>query len=183
MLSNLKSCQNGCNYHQVSKRSMLEASMVGLFGNQLKKIRFRAINFPKMIRYDQPRVPELCKSRPLQGRQWSVRRPGTAEGGAVELLVLLVLSAPHPFIDAIMGPYLSSIYSWYVHLVDGLVAINFIFPEILGMSHHPNWRIHIFQRGGPTTNQSCIFHNRPMICLGCAHDYGKPHLLPDGARL
>ena len=28
-----------------------------------------------------------------------------------------------------------------------LVAINFIFPEILGMSNHPNWRTHIFQRG------------------------------------
>ena len=22
--------------------------------------------------------------------------------------------------------------------------------------HHPNWRTHIFQRGGPTTNQVCI---------------------------
>ena len=29
----------------------------------------------------------------------------------------------------------------------------FIFPEILGISNHPNWRSHIFQRGGPTTNQ------------------------------
>ena len=25
----------------------------------------------------------------------------------------------------------------------GLVAINFIFPEILGFCHHPNWRTHI----------------------------------------
>ena len=31
--------------------------------------------------------------------------------------------------------------------------INFIFPLILGMSNHPHWRTHIFQRGGPTTNQ------------------------------
>ena len=23
-------------------------------------------------------------------------------------------------------------------------------------NNHPNWRTHIFQRGGPTTNQSCI---------------------------
>ena len=29
----------------------------------------------------------------------------------------------------------------------------FIFPEILGLCHHPNWRTHIFQRGGPTTKQ------------------------------
>ena len=39
------------------------------------------------------------------------------------------------------------------YLVGGLVAINFIFPLILGISNHPNWRTHIFQRGGPTTNQ------------------------------
>ena len=32
----------------------------------------------------------------------------------------------------------------------------FIFPLILGISHHPNWRTHIFQRGGPTTNQVLI---------------------------
>ena len=37
-------------------------------------------------------------------------------------------------------------------LVGALVAINFIFPLILGCCHHPNWRTHIFQRGGPTTN-------------------------------
>ena len=32
----------------------------------------------------------------------------------------------------------------------------FVFPEILGSFHHPNWRTHIFQRGGPTTNQSSL---------------------------
>ena len=31
--------------------------------------------------------------------------------------------------------------------------MNFIFPEILGIANHPNWRTHIFQRGGLTTNQ------------------------------
>ena len=41
------------------------------------------------------------------------------------------------------------------HLVGGLVAMIFIFPEILGCIHHPNWLTHIFQRGGyTTTNQS-----------------------------
>ena len=35
--------------------------------------------------------------------------------------------------------------------------INFIFPLILGCSHHPNWLHHIFQRGGyTTTNQKKI---------------------------
>ena len=32
-----------------------------------------------------------------------------------------------------------------------------IFPLILGCCHHPNWRTHIFQRGGPTTNQIYIY--------------------------
>ena len=30
-----------------------------------------------------------------------------------------------------------------------------IFPFLLGISNHPNWRTHIFQRGGLTTNQVC----------------------------
>ena len=36
------------------------------------------------------------------------------------------------------------------------------FSWILGMSNHPNWRTHIFQRGGPTTNQ--IF----IVCVCCS---------------
>ena len=39
-------------------------------------------------------------------------------------------------------------------LVGGLVAI-FYFP-IYWEFHHPNWRTHIFQRGGPTTNQKIL---------------------------
>ena len=35
--------------------------------------------------------------------------------------------------------------------------MNFIFPWILGFDHHPNWRTHIFQGGGPTTNQYMFF--------------------------
>ena len=30
---------------------------------------------------------------------------------------------------------------------------HFLFSHILGCDHHPNWRTHIFQRGGLTTNQ------------------------------
>ena len=46
-------------------------------------------------------------------------------------------------------------------LVGGLVAIFCIFPLILGCCHHPNWRTHIFQRGGPTTNQKGLNLNVP----------------------
>ena len=38
--------------------------------------------------------------------------------------------------------------------------MNFIFPFILGCCHHPNWRTHIFQRGGPgsPTSKCWNFH-------------------------
>ena len=39
-----------------------------------------------------------------------------------------------------------------INLVGGLVAIFGIFSYIW-VSNHPNWLTHIFQRGGPTTNQ------------------------------
>ena len=48
-------------------------------------------------------------------------------------------------------------------LVGGLVAIWIIFPFILGVIHHPNWRTHIFQRGGPTTNQPTMNLNMTSI--------------------
>ena len=41
-------------------------------------------------------------------------------------------------------------------LVGGLVAINFEFSHMNWEFHHPNGRTHIFQRGGPTTNQESI---------------------------
>ena len=40
-----------------------------------------------------------------------------------------------------------------LQLVGGLEH-QFYFP-IYWVSNHPNWRTHIFQRGGPTTNQLC----------------------------
>ena len=43
-----------------------------------------------------------------------------------------------------------------LNLVAGLLAINFIFPWLLGLCHHPNWRTHIFQVGvahQPTNQQ------------------------------
>ena len=47
-------------------------------------------------------------------------------------------------------------------LVGGLVAINFIFPEILGISS--SQLTNIFQRGGPTTNQ--ILHYSFLLEMG-----------------
>ena len=43
-------------------------------------------------------------------------------------------------------------------LVGGLVAMNFIFPLILGFDYHPNWRTHIFQRGAkkPPTSDVAV---------------------------
>ena len=37
-----------------------------------------------------------------------------------------------------------------------MVWLPFIFPEILGVCHHPNWRTHIFQRGGYTTTNQMV---------------------------
>ena len=36
----------------------------------------------------------------------------------------------------------------------------FLFSHDYWEFHHPNWRTHIFQRGGPTTNQPWIFSLR-----------------------
>ena len=46
-------------------------------------------------------------------------------------------------------------FSWADILCTWLVVwLPFgLFSHMLGMSNHPNWRTHIFQRGGPTTNQ------------------------------
>ena len=47
--------------------------------------------------------------------------------------------------------------TWLHHLVGGLVAINFIFPLILGVDYHPNWRTLIFFRGvQPLAHQPVI---------------------------
>ena len=46
-----------------------------------------------------------------------------------------------------------------------MVAIFFVFPEILGLCHHPNWRSHIFQRGGPGPPTSKCSTHFPVISL------------------
>ena len=48
-------------------------------------------------------------------------------------------------------------------LVGGLVAINFLFSQKYWEFYHPNWRTHIFQRGGPTTNQQKYLQPKPFI--------------------
>ena len=50
-------------------------------------------------------------------------------------------------------------------LVGGLEH-QFYFPmKILGLCHHPNWRSHIFQRGGPTTKKGLrkTFHKEQTL--------------------
>ena len=55
-------------------------------------------------------------------------------------------------------------------LVGGLVAINFIFPFILGCCHHPNWRTHIFQDGVAKNHQAVFqwsrFQKNDHQCIG-----------------
>ena len=62
-------------------------------------------------------------------------------------------------------------FTWFHQqwLVGGLVAIFGIFPLILGCFHHPNWRSHIFQRGGhqpPTRWWWKDIGDDPMKCQG-----------------
>ena len=52
-----------------------------------------------------------------------------------------------------------------------MVAIDWYFPMNIGLEcNHPNWRTHIFQRGGPTTKQddisstiSCLMYNLNIL--------------------
>ena len=50
-------------------------------------------------------------------------------------------------------------YEWYIIQSDliWLVVWNIFYFPIYWVSNHPNWRNHIFQRGGPTTNQLFFF--------------------------
>ena len=56
---------------------------------------------------------------------------------------------------------------YIICLVGGLVAMNFIFPFILGMSNHPNWRTHIFQRGGPGPPTRYVYTISRSTSLRC----------------
>ena len=61
-------------------------------------------------------------------------------------------------------------------LVGGLVAINFIFPEILGFCHHPNWRtvIYFSGRGGPGPPSSQCLTIQMQHCHAMSTAY--PHM-------
>ena len=72
------------------------------------------------------------------------------------------------------GATSKSIYIYiYIYIYTGwwFGCHQFYFP-IYWECHHPNWRTHIFQRGGPTTNQSSIYiygyfpWQKPSIFLG-----------------
>ena len=46
-------------------------------------------------------------------------------------------------------------------------SINFIFPLILGCCPHPNWRTHMFQRGGPVAQPPTSQRfSKPPDCFG-----------------
>ena len=59
---------------------------------------------------------------------------------------------------------------------------EFYFPKLLGCDHHPNWRTHIFQRGGyTTTNQFVILAKEqwnypkiPTVSIQCLGNFGHP---------
>ena len=56
-----------------------------------------------------------------------------------------------------------------------LVAINFIFPLILGCCHHPNWRTHIIQRGGPgpPTSNGCVSFQDILLPMGWCWGFAR----------
>ena len=45
----------------------------------------------------------------------------------------------------------------YDYLVSGLEPWNFMTFHSTVKNYHPNWRSHIFQRGGSTTNQDSVY--------------------------
>ena len=57
-------------------------------------------------------------------------------------------------------------YSWRSHFIFCLVVWLpwILFSHINWVSNHPNWRTHIFQRGGPTTNQFWIVRSPRFWC-------------------
>ena len=87
---------------------------------------------------------------------------------------------------------------WTQHWISGLVLDHaliwlvvwlpfLIFPLILGLCHHPNWRTHIFQRGGWTTNQLIVCRFFFLFFWhsygGFLHSYGgSPTRSGDGIR-
>ena len=82
-------------------------------------------------------------------------RQGQAMGGAElssKLLVILIGISQTSRLK-------QSIWIWHF-LVGGLEHDFYNFPFSWEV-HHPNWRSHIFQRGGSTTNQFMIFHGIP----------------------
>ena len=52
---------------------------------------------------------------------------------------------------------------------------SILFSQKYWEFHHPNWRTHIFQRGGPTTNQ-CLSHD------GCSVASSKHQLVQDSSH-
>ena len=85
------------------------------------------------------------------------------------LFYWLVVWLPSIFYGSMVILYCYSYIYIYI-LVGGLVAIWIIFPEILGIYNHPNWRSHIFQRGGYTGPPTSL-----------SSSAGKKHVVSDGS--
>ena len=57
-----------------------------------------------------------------------------------------------------LAPFKCPVSSCYQHWLSGWwFGTSILFSQKCWVSNHPNWRTHIFQRGGPTTNQLCTF--------------------------
>ena len=85
----------------------------------------------------------------------------------LELLRRLHRARPWPWLFVTTGDFYGIInHSWLV--VNGCHQF-WCFPEILGCDYHPKWRTHIFQRGGPTTNQIGLYEG--------FHKYGIDNFL------
>ena len=70
-------------------------------------------------------------------------------------------------------------------LVGGLVAMNFIFPEILGFDYHPNWRTPSFFRGVQTNHQPDYSYEFSYAMIGKTIEVLRrslPRGISDGCR-
>ena len=61
---------------------------------------------------------------------------------------------------------------------------EFYFPRHIGNNNHSNWRTHIFQRGGLTTNQMNVYHSQTWVVnMAFLYPHGGPHKLEQGSPI
>ena len=67
-------------------------------------------------------------------------------------------------------------YTYYIYIHIWLVVWNMFYFPISWEFHHPNWRIHIFQRGRYTTNQRYIYiyiYGNPWVYVPYPYFYWR----------